>query len=140
MDHDHHHSQHKHSLQLLTGQGSPPSNPREHRRAVLWRERMKREFHMQGLFVRFAILVQAWQSLHGLQAALEHEVPQIASRIVLAGLAGIPHLPSERQHVNEQDRIAQEEQRIQQDMLRCSMDIAALQAQINRLDFELTLL
>ena len=140
MSQDHQHTQHQHSLQLLTGQGSPPSNPREQRRAVLWRERMKREFHMQGLFVRFAILVQAWQSLHGLHAALEHEVPQIASRIVLAGLAGIPHLPAESQHFNEQDRIAQEEIRIQQDMLRCTMDIAALQAQINRVDIELALL
>jgi hypothetical protein len=107
---------------------------------MLWRERMKLEFNMQGLFVRAAMIVQAWQSLHGSKAALEHEVPQIASRIVLAGLAGIPQLPSARQQSNEQVRIAQEEQRIQQDLLHCSADIAALQAQINVLEFELALL
>jgi hypothetical protein len=140
MDQDQQHPQHPHSLQLVLGQGSPPRTPREHRRAMLWRERMRLEFLMQGLFVRFAVLVQAWQSLHGLQAALEHEVPQIASRIVLAGLAGIPQLPSAWHYSNEQNRIAQEEQRIELDMLRCSADIAALQAQINRLEFELALL
>ena len=140
MSPDHQHPQHQHTLQLVTGQGSPPSNPREHRRALLWRERMKLEFQVQGLFVRAAVLVQAWQSLHGSKAALRNEVPQIASRIVLAGLAGIPQLPSAWQHSSERDRIAQEEQCIQRDMLRCSAVIAALQAQINVLDFELALL
>ncbi len=140
MDQNQQHPQHQHTLQLVIGQGSPPRTPREHRRAMLWRERMKLEFNMQGLFVRAAMIVQAWQSLHGSKAALEHEVPQIASRIVLAGLAGIPQLPSARQQSNEQVRIAQEEQRMQQDLLRCSADMAALQAQINVLDFELALL
>jgi hypothetical protein len=140
MDQDQQHPQHQHTLQLVIGQGSPPRTPREHRRAMLWRERMKLEFNMQGLFVRAAMIVQAWQSLHGSKAALEHEVPQIASRIVLAGLAGIPQLPSTWQQSNEQVRIAQEELRMQQDLLRCSMDIAALQAQITVLDFELALL
>ncbi len=63
MSPDHQHLQHQHTLQLVTGQGSPPSNPREHRRALLWRERMKLEFQVQGLLVRAVILVQAWQSL-----------------------------------------------------------------------------
>ncbi len=101
---------------------------------------MKLEFNVQELFVRAAMLVQTWQTLHGKKAALEHEVPQIASRIVLAGFAGIHQLPSEWQHSYEQDSLAQEEQRIQRDMLRCSMDIAALQTQVNVLDFELALL
>jgi hypothetical protein len=140
MDQDHQHPQHKHTLQLLTGKGSPPSNPREHRRALLWRERMKLEFQVQGLFVRAAILVQAWQSLHGKKVALESEVPKIASHIVLAGLVGIRQILSEWQNSYERDGIAQDELRIQQDMLRCSADIAALQAQINVLDFELALL
>ena len=140
MDQDQPHPQHQHSLQLVIGQGSPPRTPREHRRAMLWRERMRLEFHVQGLFVRAAVLVQAWQSLHGSKAALEHEVPQMASRIVLAGLAGIPQLSAAWQHSNEQDGIAQEEQRIEHDMLRCSADIAVLQAQITVLDFELALL
>ncbi len=107
---------------------------------MLWRERMKLELHVQGLFVRAAILVQAWQTLHGCEAALEREVSKMASRIVLAGLAGIPQLPSAWQQSNEWDRIAQEEQRMQQDMLRCSVDIAVVQAQINVLEFELALL
>ena len=140
MDQDQPHPHHPHSLQLVIGQGSPPRTPREQGRAMLWRERMKLELHVQGLFVRAAVLVQAWQSLHGSKAALENEVPKIASRIVLAGLAGIPQLPSEWQYSSERDRIAQEEQCIQRDMLRCSADIAALQAQINVLDFELVLL
>ncbi len=140
MSPDHQHPQHQHTLQLVIGQGSPSRTLREHRRAMLWRERMKLEFQVQGLFVRAATLVQAWQSLHGSKVALENEEPQIASRIVLAGLAGIPQLPSEWQYSSERDRIAQEEQCIQRDMLRCSSDIAALQAQINVLDFELVLL
>lgn len=140
MDQDQQHPQHPHTLQLVIGQGSPPRTPREHRRAMLWRKRMKLEFHMQGLFVCAAVLVQAWQTLHGSKAALKHEVPQIASRIVLVGLAEIPQLPSAWQQSNEQDRIAQEEQLIQHDMLRCSADIAVLQAQITVLDFELALL
>jgi hypothetical protein len=63
MSPDHQHPQHQHTLQLVTGQGSPPSNPREHRRALLRRERMKLEFQVQGLLVRAVTLVQAWQSL-----------------------------------------------------------------------------
>jgi len=140
MDQNDQHPQHPHSLQLVIGQGSPPRTPREQRRAMLWRERMKLEFQVQGLFVRAAILVQAWQTLHGCEAALEREVPKMASRIVLAGLAGIPQHPSAWHYSNEQDRIAQEEQRMQRDMLRCSADIAALQAQITVLEFELALL
>ncbi len=140
MDQDQPHPHHPHSLQLVIGQGSPPRTPREQRRAMLWRERMKLELQVQGLFVRAAVLVQAWQSLHGSKAALEHEVPQMASRMVLAGLAGIPQHPSAWHYSNEQDRIAQEEQRMQRDMLRCSADIAVLQAQITVLEFELALL
>ena len=67
-------------------------------------------------------------------------MPKIASHIVLAGFIGLQQQPSAWQHSYERDGIAQEEYRIQQDMLRCSMDIATLQAQINRLDFELALL
>src|SRR5439155_26029180 len=65
MSHDHQHPQHKHIFQLLEGHGSLPSNPQEQRRAVLWRQRMKLEFEMQGLFVRSTTLVQEWQYLHG---------------------------------------------------------------------------
>jgi hypothetical protein len=53
MDHDRHYSQHQQFLHVLIGHGSHPNNPREQRRAVLWRERMKREFHLQGLLRAF---------------------------------------------------------------------------------------
>lgn len=107
---------------------------------MLWRERMKLEFHMLGQFVHAATLVQEWQRLHGHKPAAGSEVSKIASRIVLAGYGSIASFASGRRHFNQQDRIAQEEQRIQQDMLQCSMDIALLQAQIIRCDSELTLL
>ena len=140
MDQDQQRPQHQHLFQLLEGQGSPPSNPREQRRALLWRRRMKLEFEVQGLFVRTATLVQEWQHLHGQKMALGDEVSKVASHIVLAAFVGIQQQPSAWQHSLERDRIALEEIRIQQAMLRCSMDIAALQAQINRLDFGLALL
>jgi hypothetical protein len=140
MSQDQQHPQHQHSLQLVIGQGSPPRTSRDRRRAILWRERMKLEFQVQGLFVRAATLVQEWQRLHGSKPAVGNEVSKIASHIVLAGFVGIQPHASEWQHSNQRDRIAQEEQRIQQDMLHCSMDIAVLQAQIIRFDFELALL
>jgi len=140
MNQDHQNPQHKQSLQLVLGQGSPPSNPREQRRAVLWRRRMKLEFEVQGLVVRTATLVQEWQSLHGKKEASGNEVPKIASQIVLAGWLEIQQHPPDIQHPSERDHLAKEASRIQQEMLRCSMDIAALQAQINVLDFEQSLL
>ena len=140
MDQDSQHPQHQHSLQLVMGQGPRPRTPREHRQAILWRERMKLKFQMQGLFVRVATLVQEWQSLHGSKPAVGNEVSKMASRIVLAGYVSVASYASEIQLTNQQDRIAQEEQRIQQDMLRYSMDIALLQGQIIRLDFELALI
>ena len=139
-DHIHQYPQHKHTFQLLEGHGSLPSNPQEQRRAVLWRQRMKLEFEMQGLFVRSATLVQEWQYLHGSKEAVGNEVSKIASHIVLAGFVGLHQERTAWQHSYERDGIAQEEHRIQQDMLRCSMDIATLQAQIIRLDFEIALL
>jgi hypothetical protein len=140
MSGDHQHPQNQHTLQLLEGNGSLSSNPREQRRAVLWRRRMKLEFEAQGLFVRTATLVQEWQLLHGKKAALGDEVSKIASYIVLAGFVGIQQHPFEMQHPYEKNHFVQEEQRIQQDMVRYSGDRAALQAQITVLDLELALL
>jgi hypothetical protein len=137
---DHQNPQHKHTFQLLEGHGSLPSNPQEQRRAVLWRQRMKLEFEMQGLFVRTATLVQEWQYLHGSKEVVGNEVSKITSHLVLAGYGRVSSYASERQHSNQQDRIAKEEQRIQQEMLQCSMDIALLQGQIIRCDSELALL
>ena len=140
MSHDHQHPQHKHTFQLLEGHGSLPSTPQEQRRAELWRQRMKLEFEMQGLFVRSATIVQEWQYLHGSKEAVGNEVSKIASHLVLAGFVGLHQEQIAWQHSYDRDDIAQEEYRIQQDMLRCSMDIAALQPHIIRLDFELALL
>jgi hypothetical protein len=121
MSHDHQHPQHKHTFQLLEGHGSLPSNPQEQRRAVLWRQRMKLEFEMQGLFVRSATLVQEWQYVHGSKEAVGNEVSKIASHIVLAGFVGLHQERTAWKHSYERDGIAQEEHRIQQDMLRCSV-------------------
>ncbi len=107
---------------------------------MLWRRRMKLEFELQGLFVRSATLVQEWQLFHGKKVTLGNEVSTIASHLVLAGWLEIQQHPPEIQHPSERDHLALESSRIQQEMLRCSADIAALQAQINVLDFELSLL
>jgi hypothetical protein len=113
MNHDHYHPQHKHPFQLLEGRGSLPSTPQEQRRAVLWRQRMKLEFEMQGLFVRSATLVQEWQYLHGSKEAVGNEVSKIASHIVLAGFVGLHQERTAWQHSYEGDHIALEEIRIQ---------------------------
>ena len=104
---------------------------------MLWRQRMKLEFEMQGLFVRSTTLVQEWQYLHGSKEGVGNEVSKIASHIVLAGFVGLHQERTAWQHSYERDGIVQEEHRIQQDMLRCCMDIATLQAHIIRLGFEL---
>lgn len=135
------HQRPQHTFLTIKGHRSPPRTPQEQRRAFLWRERMKLEFEVQGLFLRASTLVHAWQRLHHQKATLEHEVPEIASRIILASLVGTQQqLPTAWPHSNEWDHLAQEASRIQQEMLRCSADIAFLQAQINVLDFKLSLL
>lgn len=60
--------------------------------------------------------------------------------MVIAGLVGIRQLPSERMHLYERERIAQEEYRLQQDIMRCQGDASGLYTQIEILDFELALL
>jgi len=136
-DHIHQYPQHKRPFQILEGHGSLPSTPQEQRRAVLWRQRMKLEFEMQGLFIYTTTLVQEWQRLHGSKEAVGNEVSTIASHILLAGCVGLQQERTDWQHSYERDAVAQEEHRIQQAMLRCSMHIATLQAHIIRLDFEL---
>ena len=136
-DHIHQYPQHTPPFQLLEGHGSLPSTPQEQRRAVIWRQRMKLEFEMQGLLLRTTTLVQEWQRLHGSKEAVGSEVSVLASQILLAGCVGLQQERTTWQYAPEQDDVGQEEHRLQQDMLRCSMDIALLQAQIIRLDFEL---
>ena len=107
---------------------------------MLWRQRMKLEFEMQGLFIRTTTLVQEWQRLHGSKEAVGNEVSKIASHLVLAGFVGLHQERTAWQHSYERNAIAQEEHRIQHDMLRCSMDIAFLRGKIIRFDSELALL
>jgi hypothetical protein len=139
-DHIHQHPQHKLTFQLLEGHGSLPSTPQEQRRVVLWHQRMKLEFEMQGLFIRTTTLVQGWQRLHGSKEAVGNEMSTLASHILLAGFVGLHQELTAWQHSCERDDLAQEEHRIQHDMLRCSMHIAFLRGQIIRFDSELALL
>jgi hypothetical protein len=140
MNQDDQYSQHKDTFQLVEGHGSPPSNPQEQKKALLWRQRMKLEFEVQALIVRTAMLVQEWQLFHGEKAASENEVPTIASQLLLAGWLESQQHPNVLHHPYIKDHQTEEASRIRQDMLRCSMDIATAQAQIIRLDVELSLL
>jgi len=88
-DHIHQYPQHKHPFQLLEGHGSLPSTPQELMRALLWRQRMKLEFEMQGLLLRTTTLVQEWQRLHGRKEAAGNEVSTLAGHILLAGCVGL---------------------------------------------------
>ena len=75
MSHDDQHPQHMHTFQLLEGSGSLPSSPQERSKALLWRQRMKLEFELQGLIIRTTSLVQAWQRLHGYKEAIGKGYP-----------------------------------------------------------------
>ncbi len=139
MKQDDQRSLHNHTFQLVEGHGSPPSNPPEQKKALLWRQRMKLEFEVQALIVRTATLVQEWQLLHGEKAAQENEVATIASQLLLAGWLESQQHPHVLHHPYVRDHQTEEASRIRQDMLRCSMGIATAQAQIIRLDVELSL-
>lgn len=133
MSHDDQHPQHRHTFQLLEGSGSLPSSPQERSKAVLWRQRMKLEFELQGLIIRTTTLVQAWQRLHGCKEAVGNEVSTLAGHILLTGFVRFQRERESWYHSSEQDAFELKERRIQQDMLRCSMDIATCKAKIIRL-------
>ena len=101
---------------------------------------MRLELQVQALLARGENLARQWQHLQERKAALGNQLPRVASQMVIAGLVGIRQLPSERLHLYERERIAQEEYRLQQDIMRCNGDAAGLHAQIEVLDFELSLL
>jgi len=98
------------------------------------------ELQVQALLARGESLARQWQHLQARKMALGKQLPRVAGQIVLSGLVGIRQLPSERLYFYERERIAQEEYRLQQDVIRCHSDAAALHAQIEVLDFELSLL
>ena len=118
----------------------PPGNAQDQRREFLWRERVRLELQMQALLTRGEGLARQWQHLQERKAALGNQLPRVASQMIIASLVGIRQLPSERLHLYEKERIAQEEYRLQQDIMRCQGDAAGLYTQIEVLDFELSLL
>ena len=121
-------------------QRPPNGSSLDQRREFLWRERVRLELQVQALLARGENLTRQWQHLQERKAALGNQLPRVASQMVIAGLVGIRQLPSERLHSYEKERIAQEEYRLQQDIMRCNGDAAGLHAQIEILDFELSLL
>ncbi len=127
-------NQQQHTSQPQDGHRPQPRNQEDQRRAFLL------ELQVQALLARGESLARQWQHLQERKVALGNQLPKMARQIVLSGLVGIRQLPSERQHSYERERIAQEEYRLQQDIIRCHGDAAGLQAQIEVLDFELSLL
>jgi hypothetical protein len=122
------------------GHRPPPGNPLDQRREFLWRERVRLELQVQALLAQGESLARQWQHLQERKTALGNQLPSVARQMIIAGLVGIRQLPSERLHLYEKERIAQEEYHLQQDIMRCQGDAAGLQAQIEVLDFELSLL
>jgi hypothetical protein len=133
-------NQQQHTSQPHESHRPPPGNQEQQRREFLWRERVRLELQVQALLARGESLARQWQHLQERKMALGKQLPRVAGQIVLSGLVGIRQLPSERLYSYEKERIAQEEYRLQQDVIRCHSDAAALHAQIEVLDFELSLL
>ena len=115
-------------------------HPEEQRREFLWRERVKLELQVQALLARAESLEQAWRALQQRKANLQHQKPKLAAQIVLSGLTRSRSLPAERLFHYERERIVQEEERLRQAIIFCQGDLAALQAQIEVIQLELSLL
>jgi hypothetical protein len=92
------------------------------------------------LIARATSLAQEWQLLQHKKADLAQQKPQVAAHILLSGLVGRHNLPGERLFHYHREHIAQEEQRIQHAVVCYNSEAAALQAQINVIDVELSLL
>jgi hypothetical protein len=126
------HQQHQDRLQS--------GHPQVQRREFLWRERVKLELQVQALLARAESLDQAWCALQQRKANLQHQKPKLAAQIVLSGLARTRYLPAERLFHYERERILQEEERLLQAIIFCQGDLAALQAQIEVIQLELSFL
>ena len=147
MNHQHqsHHSQHTYQgtyqrRQQPQQDRQQSGNPVERRREFLWRERVKLEMQVQALTVRAEALEQQWQVLQDHRASLQQQRPKLAVQIVLSGLARTRNLPAERLFQYRRERLMQEEERLQQAMIWCQSDLNALQAQIEVIRLELSLL
>lgn len=115
-------------------------NPEVQRREFLWRERVKLELQVQALIARAESLDQAWRVLQQRKANIQQQKPKLAAQILLSGLARTRSLPSERLFHYERERLMQEEERLRQAIIFCQGDLAALQAQIEVIQLELSLL
>lgn len=133
----HQHDQHSHQQHQDRRQSGHAG---EQRREFLWRERVKLELQMQVLLARADSLAQAWRVLAQRKASLGQRKPKLATQIVLSGLARTRSLPAERLFHYERERLVQEEERLRQDIIFCQGDLAAVQAQIEVILLELSLL
>ena len=115
-------------------------NPQVQRREFLWRERVKLELQVQALIARAESLYLAWRVLQQRKANLQQQKPKLAAQILLSGLARTRSLPAERLFHYERERILQEEDRLRQAIIFCQGDLAALQAQIQVIQLELSFL
>ena len=137
---DQRHSQHQRSHQQHYQDRQQFGHPEVQRREFLWRERVKLELQVQALLARAESLEQAWRALQQRKANLQHQKPKLAAQIVLSGLARSRSLPAERMFHYERERVLQEEERLRQTIIFCQGDLAALQAQIEVIQLELSLL
>ena len=135
---DQRHSQHQRSHQQHHQDRQQFGHPEVQRREFLWRERVKLE--LQALLARAESLEQAWRALQQRKANMQHQKPKLAAQIVLSGLARSRSLSAERLYHYERERIVQEEERLRQAIIFCQGDLAALQAQIEVIQLELSLL
>ena len=115
-------------------------HPEMQRREFLWRERVKLELQVQALIARAQSLDEAWHALQQRKANLQQQKPKLATQILLSGLARSRSLPAERLFHYERERIMQEEERLRQAIIFCQGDLAALQAQIEVIQVELSFL
>ena len=118
----------------------PAGNPQVQRREFLWRERVKLELQVQALIARAQSLDEAWCALQQRKANLQQQRPKLAAQILVSGLARTRYLPAERLFHYERERILQEEERLRQAIIFCQGDLAALQAQIEVIQLELSFL
>ena len=137
---DQRHHQHYQRSHQSHQDRQPSGHPEVQRREFLWRERVKLELQVQALLARAESLDQAWGALQQRKANLQHQKPKLAAQIVLSGLARSRSLPAERLFHYERERILQEEERLRQAIIFCQGDLAALQAQIEVIQLELSFL
>jgi hypothetical protein len=115
-------------------------NPEVQRREFLWRERVKLELQVQVLIARAESLDEAWRVLQQRKANLQQQKPKLAAQILLSGLARTRSLSAERLFHYERERLVLEEERLRQAIILCQGDLAALQAQIEVIQLELSFL